>query len=261
MRRRKFQDAALRDALEEALAAGEPVNVALARLRVSRSTLRREMTRDDDLRERIERALLADRQQPRGTTDADDADAAAQVIDVVPTAAGAEQSITSTPIGTGRVVFGLRRRPRPLESVRRMALRSAVPWPSARNGPLRDRIVLRDWLPALLVLLAEAALAFASTGSPVIVVLVVMVALAYVGSIWVVSASEGTDTLATSGAVHASSGLAPAAAPPRTAAPPRPHTTPPSGTVRTDLGWLQDTIGRPVGVRRPTPPKRDRPRG
>ncbi len=57
-RKRKLQDPVLLDALAKALAAGKHLDSALADLGVHRSTLKREMERDEGVRRRVEQALL-----------------------------------------------------------------------------------------------------------------------------------------------------------------------------------------------------------
>ena len=266
---RKFQDPVLRQALEDALSAGESTASALARISVSRSTLRREMMRDDEFRSRIERAWLAgggpqrtsaDRSQadrsasaPHAQEDAARPDALAQPAAAVPEAPRVRRSVGSSPIGTGRVVFGSRR-PQPLATVRRMALRSPPAWVSERTMPRGERIVPRDWLPAVFVLVADLVLAFVASGNPFTVGLVALVVAAYLIVIrWLTRAAVP----ALPSAAIREHGRA---APPIVSTAPR-LASPPEGAAQTDLAWIKRTIGEPMPERRPEPRTRDRPRG
>ncbi len=298
-RLRKLQDPAILQELERGLVAGESLNLALARLDVSRSTFEREMARDDALRRRFEAARLAG-QAPREMATARDAPApvsaaaapaaeapAAEVAaaqapavevpaaelpavevpaaempadDVpqreVPAPPGGYGSIASGAIGSGHVVFGTRR-PRPLATVRRMAMRSATPRVAERSAPRREPLAVHDWLPALLLLLADVALALTVSENFLVIAPIVAMALAYVAVIRLLS--------------RAAPAAAPAAAPVRlgvpSAVPTRgrvavawPQATPTDAKGRAELNWVRDTIGDPVPGISPVPRPRHRPR-
>lgn len=284
---RKLQDVALLQTLEGALAAGEPLHATLARLGVSRSTLNREVRRDEALRHRIERALLAGAPVRRTRTrrpaesiaritpietpvpvaqprqpDSRSANGWAQDPDIedgpAPTEGGAratsvvaDTSHVHPPttehiaVGTGRVVFGSPR-PRPLAKVRRMALHGAQPPTVQRSKPAGQRLALHDWLPAMLLLLANAALALAASSTAVVVVAVVVVAV-YVTLIrWLSRAAVGAAAAGRRSGSTADSTPRPGAA---------------VGTVRRDLSWLPGTIGEPTGLPRQPPASRRGHRG
>ncbi|MDQ3690409.1 MAG: hypothetical protein M3406_10310 [Chloroflexota bacterium] len=257
---RKLQDPVLLEALEGALASGEPLNSALARFGIHRSTLTRESKRDEGVRQRLERALIAGRTVSETTTrratksstsptpNEPALDTEVRVVPAVaagaprtaPVAADASQAqhhrFDDIGTGTGRVVFGSRR-PQPLARVRRIALHGAKPRTDGSNAPNHEGLALHNWLPALLVLIANVALALAASSDLLVVAVVVLVAAAYISLIrWLSRARLASPP--GSGTAHAT-----------------------GGPVRRDLAWLQDTIGEPMlGEQRPPPP-RDRTDG
>lgn len=258
---RKLQDPALLQALEKALAAGEPLNSALARLDIHRSTLNRESKRDEEVRQRLERALIAGRTVPKTTTrratksstsptpNQPALDTEVRVVPAVAAAAPRAALIAADAsqaqhhrfddVGTrtGRVVFGSRR-PQPLARVRRIALHGAQPRINGSNAANFEGLARHAWLPALLVLIANVALALAASSELLVVAAVVLVAAAYVALIrWLSRARLASPSPPGSGTAHAT-----------------------GGPVRRDLAWLQHTIGEPMrGKQRPPP--RDRTDG
>jgi len=245
-RRRKLQNPALLDALEAALAAGEPVDSALTRLRISRSTLKREMLRDEALRHRIEGALAGG--GPQAPHPKKPAPAAAP-----PAPRAVPEAADVIPVGTGRVVFGSRR-PRPLATVRRMALRSAPTWASERTARRREQLALHDWLPALFVLLVEAALAFLFAGIPVVGAVVLAIAGVYASAMFLLPGAPPPEPVTVT--------QVPVPDTPGWSRPEAPlPLTPPSGSVGSDLAWLRQTIGAPEPGARPPPHRRRNDRG
>ena len=176
------------------------MNSALARLGIHRSTLSRESKRDEGVRQRLERALIAGRAVPKPTT----RPAAQSVTSLTPNespilAAGppeptardangaaeasrAQHGQTGNILGgTGRIAFGWRR-PQPLARVRSIALHGARPRTIEPTAP-RQPLALHDWLPAMLVLIANVALALAASSDLIVVTAVVLVIAAYVSLI------------------------------------------------------------------------------
>jgi hypothetical protein len=245
---RKLQDDALLQALEDALTTGEPLKSALVRSSVSRSTLDREMKRDEVVRRRIESALRASRAKPPDSGEpaiTAPAEAAAHLTDAaVPQAAALRHDAHDRiAAGTGRVFAS--RRPHPLATVRRMALRGALPAPES-GSPLDEGLAAHDWLPALLVLIANVVIALSASGNLIVVAIAVLVAAAYLTFIWRLSRRRLP-------AAPASSPAAPlivASASPL---------TPYGGTVRRDLAWLQGTMAEPM-PEQPRARAPDRPR-
>jgi hypothetical protein len=255
VRVRKLQDDALLHGLEDALTTGEPLKSALVRLGVSRSTLDREMKRNEVVRRRIESALRASRAKPPETVDpaiTAPAEAAVHLAEAaVPQAAALRHDAHDRiAAGTGRVFAS--RRPHPLARVRRMALPGALPRPAPKSGsPLDEGLAVHDWLPALLVLIADVVIALSASGNLIVVAMTVLVAAAYVTVIGTVLR-------------RFSRGPVPAGPVNRAAAPlivPRAASlTPYGGAVRRDLAWLQGTMTEPMpGQPRACAP-RERPR-
>jgi len=247
-RKRKLQDPVLLDALAKALAAGKPLDSALADVGVHRSTLKREMERDAGVRRRVEQALLSGWVAP-GLT-ARNAQSAPPAADRPVQVAGPLRASEAVPWfprkvseaagrtaeGTGRIVFRSGR-PHPLTTVRRMAFRSVAPRVVDRSTSREDHLAVHDWMPAFLVLVANVAIAVATAGSFLLI-----------GVIVLVTASYGA-------AVHWSWRTRLAHSPAREAA----DLT--ASAVRRDLKWLAGTIGQTRADQRPGPSSRERPRG
>ena len=261
---RKLQDPALLRALEGALEAGEPLNSALARLGIHRSTLSRESKRDEGVRQRIERALIAGRSVPHVPTRpaaqsvtsptpnkspilaAGSPEPTARIANGAAEASAFRHGQTENIMGgAGRIAFGPRR-PQPLARVRRIALHGARPRTIEPTTP-RQPLALHDWLPAMLVLIANVALALATTSDLTVVTAAVLVVAAYVFLIRWLSHAPLASSLPARGTA---TGIAA-----------RRLVAPPAGTVSRDLAWLQGTIGDPLPGQRRAPPSRDRPRG
>jgi hypothetical protein len=248
LRVRKLQDDALLQALEDALAAGESLTSALIRSSVSRSTLDREMKRDAVVRRRIESALRASRAKPPET--ADPAITAPVEAAVHLTQAAAPQAAALAhdahdriAAGTGRVFAA--RRPHPLATVQRIALRGALPRPAPEKGsPLDEGLAVHDWLPALFVLIANVVIALSASGNLIVVAIAVLVAAAYLAAIRRLSRRPRPGAPASSRAAPL---IVPSASP---------H-IPYSGRARRDLAWLQGTIAEPMPEQPRAP---DRPR-
>jgi hypothetical protein len=209
-------------------------------LGIHRSTLAREWKRDEGVRERLERALTAGRTARESAARRVAFESRAVPARLVmepradPVAAEAppvqRDRTGEIRVGAGRVVFGSRR-PQPLARVRRIALHGAQPATSGPSAPGPERLILRDWLPAVLLLTANVALAWFASSNIVVVAVVVLVAAAYLALIRWLSR-------------------------PRLASPLAGTRIPPPGSVRKDLAWLHTTIGEPaLGERRPRPPK------
>jgi hypothetical protein len=247
LRVRKLQDDALLQALEDALSAGESLKSALIRSSVSRSTLYREMKRDEGVRRRIESVLRAIRAKPPETIDpaiTAPAEAAVHLTEAALPQAAALRHDAHDRIaaGTGRVFAS--RRPHPLVTVRRMALRGALPRPAPESGsPLDEGLAVHDWLPVLLVLIADIVIALTASGNVIVVAVAVLVAAAYLTVIRRLSRRPLPGAPASS---PAASLIVPSASP----------LTSYGGTVRRDLAWLQGTIVDPM----PEPPRARAPR-
>ena len=265
-------------ALEDALASGEPLNAALGRLGVHRSTLSREKQRDDAVRSRIDRALAAGRAEawrgspaeldPRRAMAVESSNAAprararvvdtsASVSDEQPAPAlaaspnrgsggghlGRSQPTSS---GSGSLVFGPKR-PRPLKRLRRIALHGAQPGMTMRSDPDDERLAAHRWLPGMLLLAANLVLALVATSSLTLVAAVAAVVVAYAALVlwspraWARWSRRGT-LLGQGSGGHS----------PRLIG---------GQPVRGDLRWLRDTIGEPMPGQARPPTARGRRRG
>lgn len=107
---------------------------------------------------------------------------------------------------------------------------------------------MHDWLPALLLLIADIVIALAASGNLLVVGFAVLVAAAYVTVMRRLSRAP----LAVSASGRAATAIVPAASP---------LVSPSAGTVRKDLAWVRGTIAEPMPGQRPTRAPRDRPRG